>query len=260
MVNLLRDRWSKLSFEQKLAITSLSVCCLFLVFGGMSQLRSNVRKPFLVSRQTLTRAIQIRTQNFENDEKTQGELKLKDTDRDGISDYDEQYLYRTSAYLADSDSDGASDAEEIAQNEDPNCPQGKNCMDLQSAIPQTATSSFVAAADANMAAIRAGAAGQTSESGVNAFIANPKPPESMTVAETRAYIRAQGLLPDDQLMNLPDEAVTQAYRLSYQEALRIQAARASVASGANAGSSATVGTSSSSVPPPPPSSPLQSTP
>lgn len=224
MVNLLRDRWSKLSFEQKLAITSLSVCCLFLVFGGMSQLRSNVRKPFLVSRQNLTRAIQIRTQNFENDEKTQGELKLKDTDRDGISDYDEQYIYLTSAYLADSDSDGASDAEEIAQNEDPNCPQGKDCFDLQASVPQAATSTFVAEADANLAAVRSGA--QPPQTGVEEFIVNPKVPESMTAEDTRAYIRSQGLLPADQLATLSDEAVMQAYRMSYQEALRIQSARA----------------------------------
>lgn len=229
MANLLRDRWSKLSVEQRLAISALSVCCIFLVFGGLSQLRSHVRKPFLVSHKNLARAIQIRTQNFENDEKTTRELKLKDTDRDGISDYDEQYVYGTSAYLADSDSDGASDAEEIAQNEDPNCPQGKNCLDVQSSIVQAATSSFVTAADANLAAIRAGTAAKSSEMGVNAFIANPKLPESMTADETRAYILAQGLLRADQLLGLPDEAVMQAYRLSYQEALRIQAARASTA-------------------------------
>ncbi len=224
MANLLRDRWSKLSFEQKLAITSLSVCCLFLVFGGLSQLRSNVRKPFLVSRQNLTRAIQIRTQNFENDEKTQGELKLKDTDRDGISDYDEQYTYLTSAYLADSDSDGASDAEEIAQKQDPNCPQGKDCFDLQSSVPRAATSTFVAEADANLAAVRSGA--RPPQTGVEEFIVNPKVPESMTAEDTRAYIRSQGLLPADQLATLSDEAVMQAYRMSYQEALRIQSARA----------------------------------
>jgi hypothetical protein len=54
-------------------------------------------------------------------------LKLQDTDQDGLSDYDEIYLYRTSPYLADSDSDGFPDKEEIEKGYDPNCPKGENC-------------------------------------------------------------------------------------------------------------------------------------
>lgn len=229
MLNLLRDRWSKLSGEQRLATTALSVCCLLFLVGGVSQLRSHVRKPFLVSRGDLTKAIQIRTQNFEQEEKAARALKLKDTDRDGISDYDEIYMYKTSPYLADSDSDGLSDAQEIAQGTDPNCPEGRNCFDLQTSLPQVATSTFVAAADAGLAAARAEASG-AAQTGVEGFIMNPQPPETMNAAQTRAYILAQGLLPPDQLQNLPDASILQAYRLSYQEALRIQAARAATAS------------------------------
>ncbi len=223
MANLLRDRWSTLNREQKLAFTLLSVCCVFLLFGGVSQLRSQVRKPFLVSRQNLARAIQIRTQTYQDEEKQIRELRLKDTDRDGISDYDEQYVYRTSSYLADSDSDGASDAEEIASNQDPNCPQGKNCLDAQSALPQASTSTFVATAGADLTAAQIAA--QAAKGGVDEFLSNPKPPGSMTAAETREYIRSRQLLPPDQLASLPDDALMQAYVLSYQEALRIQAAR-----------------------------------
>lgn len=251
MANLLRDRWSKLTVEQKLAVTALSVCCLFLLFGGISQVRSNVRKPFLVSKRTLARSIQIRSQTYQDDEKQMRDLKLKDTDRDGISDYDEQYVYRTSAYLVDSDSDGASDAEEIATGEDPNCPQGKNCIDVQGSVVQASTSTFVAEAAADLAATRAAAA--ASKTGVDAFIASPKPPESMTAAETRDYIRMQNLLPADQLAALPDEAVLQAYRMSYQEALRIQAARAGGAA-TGAGMATPTGTGSSSASSLPPTS------
>jgi SOS response regulatory protein OraA/RecX len=57
-------------------------------------------------------------------------MKNKDTDKDGISDYDELELYGTSPYLADSDSDGVSDKEEILLDEDPNCPQGKECFHI----------------------------------------------------------------------------------------------------------------------------------
>jgi hypothetical protein len=66
-----------------------------------------------------------------NEEKLTSEaiIKLKntDTDKDELSDYDELNVYHTSIYLADSDSDGFSDKEEVASGHDPNCPKGKNC-------------------------------------------------------------------------------------------------------------------------------------
>ena len=55
-------------------------------------------------------------------------LKQKDTDQDGLSDYDELYLYATSPYLQDTDSDGISDQKEIAKGSNPNCPEGQNCF------------------------------------------------------------------------------------------------------------------------------------
>lgn len=54
-------------------------------------------------------------------------LKATDTDLDSLSDYDEMYLYKTSPYLEDSDSDQISDSQEISQNSDPNCPEGSEC-------------------------------------------------------------------------------------------------------------------------------------
>lgn len=55
-------------------------------------------------------------------------LQNKDTDKDGLSDYDEANKYATSPYIADSDSDGISDGDEVKQNTDPNCPTGQNCF------------------------------------------------------------------------------------------------------------------------------------
>jgi len=55
-------------------------------------------------------------------------LRQKDTDQDGLSDYDELNLYKTSPYLQDSDSDGVSDQREIVMGTDPICHPNQNCF------------------------------------------------------------------------------------------------------------------------------------
>lgn len=54
-------------------------------------------------------------------------LRERDTDGDGLNDFDELNIYETSPYIADSDSDGINDNVEIAGGTDPNCPQGQTC-------------------------------------------------------------------------------------------------------------------------------------
>lgn len=58
------------------------------------------------------------------DEKT---LKQQDTDNDGLSDYEEIYIYGTSAFLEDTDGDGLSDSQEIKAGTDPLCAKGDIC-------------------------------------------------------------------------------------------------------------------------------------
>ncbi|NUM25558.1 MAG: hypothetical protein HUU49_02930 [Candidatus Buchananbacteria bacterium] len=55
-------------------------------------------------------------------------LRQKDTDLDGLSDYDELKIYATSPYLPDTDSDGIDDKTEIAKKTNPTCPEGKDCF------------------------------------------------------------------------------------------------------------------------------------
>lgn len=69
------------------------------------------------------------------------EKKLLDSDGDGINDFDEEITYGTSAFLADSDSDGLTDQQEIADNTDPNCATGRTCF---SSITNTNSSTTVA--------------------------------------------------------------------------------------------------------------------
>ncbi len=69
----------------------------------------------------------------------EGLNRLKDTDGDGLSDYDELYTYGTSPYLVDSDSDGVSDYDEIVfgqgtENTSKEIVIGENTMDMNEAL------------------------------------------------------------------------------------------------------------------------------
>ena len=55
-------------------------------------------------------------------------LRTKDTDGDGLTDYDELNIFGTGSYLADSDSDGLDDKLEITRGTDPLCAAGQNCF------------------------------------------------------------------------------------------------------------------------------------
>jgi len=82
------------------------------------------------------------TVGAEETEKTIEQLQTMDTDGDGLTDFNELYVYSTSPYLEDSDSDTFSDKDEIDQGFDPNCPKGQDCRgttETQSSTDNTQT-------------------------------------------------------------------------------------------------------------------------
>ncbi|MCR4280595.1 MAG: hypothetical protein NUV82_04205 [Candidatus Komeilibacteria bacterium] len=56
------------------------------------------------------------------------ELKQRDSDGDGLSDYMEIRIYGTSAYITDTDSDGTNDKQEIISGADPLCTAEGQCV------------------------------------------------------------------------------------------------------------------------------------
>jgi hypothetical protein len=74
-------------------------------------------------------------------------LKKSDTDADGLSDYNELYVYHSSPYMRDTDSDGIADGEEVRKGTSPTCQEGKDCLfnpiaavaNTSSTVPQAAT-------------------------------------------------------------------------------------------------------------------------
>ena len=130
-------------------------------------------------------------------------LQDRDTDLDGLSDYDELYVLKTSPYIADSDSDGISDFAEADLGSDPNCPEGETCGSSVSATnvnlstatenifldlaPETAISELPNAAD-------------------------------LTPDELRAALREVGV-PDTDLAGVSDDQLLQLYQEALDEEL-----------------------------------------
>ncbi len=117
---------SKLNTEQKMAFVLFLILSIGGIFFGFRSFGANIYRP-----------IQLQFAKFYTGEdvvnpasaeaKQMAALKLKDTDGDGLSDYDEMYVYKTNPYLKDSDGDGIDDKTEVMNGTDPNCPTGKVC-------------------------------------------------------------------------------------------------------------------------------------
>ena len=191
------------------ALFSLLFLGVMIVSLGIWQIVARVRKPF--------------NPNFpENAKMASLNNQTVDTDTDGLSDYDEMYVYGTSPYLEDTDSDGISDAEEIKKGSDPNCPEGGNCL---ATIDFEAQSSAATAPDNS-----AGTITEESETG-DASLGEITISETASEAELRralsgeidaASLRAlllEGGADAEMLSQISDEDLI----ASYQEVLNNQA-------------------------------------
>lgn len=103
----------------------IGIISLVALFLGFFQIYKNIYSPFQTK-------LSINSTSSLSDQQLNeiDSLKTKDTDSDGLSDYDELYFYNTSPYLKDSDSDGFEDKEEINSDNDPNCPAGIDCSGI----------------------------------------------------------------------------------------------------------------------------------
>lgn len=113
------SRSSNISKEQKMGFVFLLVFGVLAVSLGVLQMRNTIYSPFVV------RATKDASLDSVLDETTR--LQQIDTDRDGLSDYDELYFHNTSPYIEDTDSDGVEDKDEIDAGTDPLCPTGQHC-------------------------------------------------------------------------------------------------------------------------------------
>lgn len=105
---------------QKVAVISLSFAGVAIIFFAALQFKTRVNSPFQHDFEDITKVSSLDLMNL-------------DTDKDGLSDYDEE-INQTSRYLPDTDSDGIPDKDEVENGSDPICPNGQDCSSLEELI------------------------------------------------------------------------------------------------------------------------------
>jgi hypothetical protein len=185
---------------QKIAVVSLSVIGVAIIFFGVLQFRARIINPLRFN------GISTSTPQ------TMANLLDLDTDKDSLSDYDELNVYKTSPYLDDTDSDGISDGEEIKNGTDPGCPTGKNCQAEPLLIAATEATSTLSIDDPTLNMGEINIASGTNETELKNVLAG------QVDAATLRKLLIEGGADQEMLNQISDEDLLK----SYQEVLNKQ--------------------------------------
>jgi len=131
---------SGLSKEQKIGFILLLAFAFLSVGLGVLQIRNTMYSHFALNSQV--------SGVLKDQVNTIDALRFRDTDKDGLNDFDELYVYNTSPYLVDTDSDGIPDGEEVKRGLNPNCPEGQDCSVSSDTVDQMGS---VSSTDASLA-------------------------------------------------------------------------------------------------------------
>lgn len=136
--------FANLPRSKKTAVILLSTVAAGILVTWFWQFNSRINKPFNPDPDQQALAVA----NKENEAVSE---KIRDTDHDGLSDFDEANSYQTSPFIEDTDGDGISDGQEIALNKDPLCPEGTDCSlnSLTSTLIATTTVATTTAIDSS---------------------------------------------------------------------------------------------------------------
>jgi len=128
------NRLSQLISRPEQTQIALGMVAIVALIFGFWQLKTAIRLPIgLVGTSETNTSSEGVSSVGEDVAKLQGQ----DSDQDGLSDYDELYIYKTSPYLADTDSDGYDDKTEVTSGNDPNCAPNTKCQPVILIQPNT---------------------------------------------------------------------------------------------------------------------------
>ncbi|MFA5413269.1 MAG: thrombospondin type 3 repeat-containing protein [Patescibacteria group bacterium] len=175
----------------RVGVTILVILSVVIVLGTIWQYPKYLRAPFAKYGQDKG----LWKTQFEEEAERLATMQETDTDGDGFTDYDETYLYGTSAYLADSDSDGFSDKEEVTSGNDPNCTAGKTCLKIEEGAAKAKTIPEEVSVEEELGGFLTGTA---------------------TAEEVRDALRTAGV-DEATLANLDDETLLELYNETLKE-------------------------------------------
>lgn len=110
---------SILTKEQKIGFVLLLSFAILAIGLGILQIRNNIYSRFALNKEI--------SASIKDQVDTVDALRFRDTDRDGLTDFDELYVYGTSSYLPDTDGDGMADGQEVQFRTNPLCAEGTDC-------------------------------------------------------------------------------------------------------------------------------------
>lgn len=216
---ILKEWWSELKGEQRFSVIILGVCSVAALGFSVQQFYTKLRSPFMVPVAALKES-----QNYQQAQALAAQereaARSKDTDHDGLTDDEELNVYRTSPYLADTDSDGVSDFIEVQKGTDPNCPSDRVCA-VQ--IEMAATDASSTLSNGMMLPPRVDVVGNLlggAASGTAVTAETPPPPDQITPTELRAYLISRNMIGAEELKTLSDDQIMTVYRAAYADAMR----------------------------------------
>jgi len=111
--------FGELDRSRKIAVIFLAFFSIFLFGAWGFTTKNRINNP-------LNPKISTKL-SLENNQEEEN-IDNKDSDGDGLTDWEEENLYNTSPYLEDTDSDGVLDNLEIEKGTDPTCREGDDCV------------------------------------------------------------------------------------------------------------------------------------
>lgn len=191
-----------LTRQQKTGFVLLLIFGILAIGLGVLQLHNTVFGPF-ASKGGAEQPLDATLNPIEK-------LKHIDTDHDGLNDYDEVYIYHTSSYLADTDSDGVSDKTEIERGTDPLCDEKKNncaAETLSATASPSSTGELISSPVANVA---------TPEDLINQAVVNDNSgvydqfkTDLQNPVKLREMLLATGKIATDTLSKIDDKSLMQ---------------------------------------------------
>lgn len=191
-----KSQHDTLTSEQRAGFVIVAVTSVMALVVGVFYMARTLHKPFDISYTGPLFLSGSEKRALEVDQQ-----KTKDTDSDGLTDYDELYIHRSSPYLKDTDGDGISDVAEVNLDETKSIigsPDGSDTPEIADGITDLFGAGFYVSTPGVDSINQATAGGQVEDL------------SKVTPGFLRDALRAQGAT-EEQLRYVTDQQLMERY-------------------------------------------------